>query len=606
MGGYTSVPRRGIVAASARLHKPGTKLAPTREWQGDAWDAYDITGQGRFVANSVANAISRCRLYIAKLDPDTGEILGEADDPRLKPFVASPLGTGNRRRENLRLAALNLFVAGEYYLIGEAARPGEANGRDRWYIVSSFDFDRKGGGSDKQFKVTRPQMAGGGVAVLVPGRDVICRVWTPHPKHATEADSPFRAALPDLSILATVRKREAAELDSRLTGAGIMMWPQSVDFGKEGIKGFTDKLIDHASEIVSDPAHPNSLIPEMVTMNADDIEKVRVINFWSEVSNVLGDLTERKVLSLAQSMDAPVSTTLGTSQDNHWQAWLQAEETINTHYEPLLSRNADALTNVFLHPGIERNDDGLNPDEYTYAFDTSPLQVRGDRLGDDMQLHDKELISDDVLLNSAGRTEADMPTNAEAMARFTRKLVLANPELITDPTVVAMLGWGNAPIVIESTVAPAEEPAAAAATPEVERPAAGPPAQSGATPTAPERPALTAATGSTGLAAVANVAVVRALEVAGGRLVKTYSRSADTDRTDVYTTLARIPEDNQITNALEGAWRRLPEHLATLGAGVDAVAVENALDTYTRHLIRNRRPHNPAALAALLDLGGLS
>lgn len=603
MGGYTSVPRRGIVAASARLHQPGTKLAPTREWQADAWDAYDITGQGRFVANSVANAISRCPLYIARLDPDTGEILGPADDPRLKPFVASPLGTGNRRRENLRVASLNLFVAGEYYLIGEAARPGVAGGRDRWYIVSSFDFDRKGAQSDKSFKVTRPQMAGGGQAVLVPGRDVICRVWTPHPKHATEADSPFRAALPDLAILATIRKREAAELDSRLTGAGIMMWPQSVDFGKGGVKGFTDRLIDHASEIVSDPAHPNSLIPEMVTMNGEDIEKVRVINFWSEVSNVLGDLTERKVLSLAQSMDAPVSMTLGDSQSNHWSEWLQAEETITTHYDPILSRNADALTSVFLHPGIERQDDGLNPDEFAYAFDTSPLRIRGDRLGDDMNLWDRALISDETLRTSAGHTDDDAPSTDEARTRFMRDLVKANPQLVTDPAVVALLGFGTPPVVIDQANGPAPTPAAASAPADGEdRPAAGPPPQSGATPGAPERPALTAAAG--GLAAVANVAVVRALEIAGGRLVKTYSRSRDTDRTEVYTALERMPEENQITNALEGAWRKLPDHVAPLG--VDAAAVESALDTYTRHLIRNRRPHNPAALAALLDLGGLA
>jgi hypothetical protein len=599
MGGYTSVPRRGIVAASARLHQPGTKLAPTREWQGDAWDAYDITGQGRFVANSVANAISRCRLYIAKLDPDTGEILGEADDPRLQPFIASPLGTGNRRRENLRLAALNLFVAGEYYLIGEAAKPGVEGSRDKWYIVSSFDFDRKGTQSDKVFKVTRPQMAGGGQAVLVPGRDVICRVWTPHPKHASEADSPFRAALPDLAILATIRKREAAELDSRLTGAGIMMWPQSVDFGKGGVKGFTDRLIDHAGEIVADPAHPNSLIPEMVTMHGEDIEKVRVINFWSEVSNVLGDLTERKVLSLAQSMDAPVSMTLGTSESNHWSEWLQAEETITTHYDPILSRNADALTNVFLHPGIERQDDGLNPDEYTYAFDTSPLRIRGDRLGDDMNLWDRTLLSDEALRTSAGRTDDDAPTTDEARTRFMRELVKANPQLITDPAVVALLGFGTPPVVIDAT--PTQAPAAASAPGEEERPAAGPPDQDGAT-APPERPALTAAAG--GLAAVANAVVIRALEVAGGRLVKTYSRADD--RTTVYTALARTPEENQITNALDGAWRHLPDHLATLGAGTDVDAVERALDTYTRHLLRNKRPHNPAALAALLDLGGLA
>jgi hypothetical protein len=600
MGAYvSSSPRRGIVAASVRLHKPGTKLTPTTEWQADAWNAYDITGQGRYVANAVANALSRCRLYIGKLDKDTGEIDGEADDPRLRSFVASPLGTGPRRRENLRLAGLNLFVAGEFYLVGEAAAPGDPNSRDLWYIVSGFDFDRRGSG--KTFKCTRPATAGGGTAELMPSRDVICRVWTPHPKHAAEADSPFRAALPDLSILATVRKREAAELDSRLTGAGLMMWPQSVDFGEKGIEGFTDKLVDAASQIIDDPAHPNSLIPEMITMRAEDIEKVRVINFWSDLSESLAALTDRKVQSLAQSLDAPVSMTLGTEgESNHWSAWLVSEDTITTHYDPILSRIADALTTVYLRPGIERLG-GLDPEEYSYAFDTAPLRIRGDRLGDDMQLHDKGLISDDVLLTSAGRTEDDMPTDDEARARYVRQLVLANPELIRDPAVVAMLGWGDAPVIIDAAPAPAPEaPPAQAAAPEVERPAAGPPDQAGATPPSPaDRPAITASAGSLG--AVANLAVVRALELAGGRLAKRHTR--DDDRAALHTTLTRVPEDNQIDTALRGAWRHLPTALATLDVDVDHV--ERVLDRYTRELIKRRAAHEPAALAALFELAGV-
>lgn len=601
MGAYvSSSPRRGIVAASVRLHKPGTKLMATTEWQADAWNAYDITGQGRYVANAVANALSRCRLYIAKIDRDTGEIEGEADDARLRPFVSSPLGTGPRRRENLRLCGLNLFVAGEFYLVGEAAAPGDPKARDLWYIVSGFDFDRRGSG--KTFKCTRPATAGGGVAELVPTRDVICRVWTPHPKHAAEADSPFRAALPDLSILATVRKREAAELDSRLTGAGIMLWPQSVDFGEKGIEGFTDKLIDAASQIIDDPAHPNSLIPEMITMKREDIESVRVINFWSDLSDTLASLTERKVLSLAQSLDAPVNMALGTEgQSNHWSAWLVSEDTITTHYDPILSRVADALTTVYLRPGIERLGGNLDPDEYTYAFDTAPLRIRGDRLGDDMQLHDRELISDDVLLTSAGRTEDDMPSNDEARARYVRKLVLANPDLIRDPAVVAMLGWGDAPVVIDAApTTPAQAPA-----PEVEQQrtdAPGIPDQSGANPpAAADRPAITAAGPAGSLGAVANLAVVRALELAGGRLVKHHSR--DDDRAQLHTTLPRAPEDNQITNAMRGAWRHLPTALATLD--VDVEHVERVLDRYTTELIKRREPHNPAALAALFELAGV-
>lgn len=594
-----SLPRRGIVAASARLNKPGTKLAPTAEWQADAWNAYDVTGQGRYVANAVANAISRCGLYIAKLDPDTGEILGEADEEKLRPLTASPLGTGPRRRENLRLAGLNLFVGGEFYLIGEAG--GEGAGRDRWYLVSSFDFDRSSANGTKVFKCTRPQMAGGGLATLVPKRDVITRVWTPHPKHATEADSPFRAALSDLNILSTIRKREAAELDSRLTGAGIMLWPQSVDFGEDGIEGFADKLTRTASEIIDDPAHPNSLVPEMVTMNGDDIEKVRLVNFWSDLSDALADLTERKIQSLAQSLDAPIEMTLGnTGEANHWTAWLVSEDTITTHYDPLLSRIADALTTVYLHPGIEKIG-GFNPDEYAYAFDTSPLRVRGDRLGDDLNLYDRGLISGTSVRTTAGKTDEDAPDAKESTRRLVRELVVAHPELITDPQIASLLGWDDtpAPVVIDSEPTPAADTEAPEDTP---RENMAPPDQAGANPpSAEDRPAITASAGGS-VTALANEAVQNALRVAGGRLARTWPK--DADRARLHTTLTTAPDTNQIRSALRGVWDGLPESLASLD-GVDPHTLTHALNTYTTELIRRQRPHDPASLAALLDLGGL-
>ncbi len=591
-------PRRGIVAASVQFRRMGTNLVATEDWQADAWRYYDTTGQGRYVANAVANAISRCKLSIVEVDPDTGETLGAADDERLRPLAASPLGVGPRRRENLRLAALNLFVAGEFYLIGEhgAPTPGGAIGRDRWYIVSGFDFDRRQ--TSKGLKCTRPASAGGGEATLHTDRDVIARIWTPHPKHASEADSPFRAALPDLAVLSTVRKREAAELDSRLTGAGILVWPDSVDFGKAGIQGFTDKLVAAASEIIDDPAHPNSLIPEMITMSPEHIEKIRHLTFWSELSDSLAQITERKVTSLAQSLDAPVSMTLGHEQDNHWTAWLVSEDTITTHYDPILSRIGDGLTQVFLAPGAEKQ--GMDPARYAYQFDTSPLRLRGDAVGDALNLWDRDLISDAALLRVASYDPEDAPDANEKAQRFARRLIMADPSLLgTALADVAGLADRGAPVVIDSTSSRSDGPQAPTS------PARGrvaPPAQ----PAPPEaeqmpQPALTAA--ASGLVAVADLAVNRALEIAGGRLVKQYP--ADADRAALHTRLAAPPQQNQMDGALRGAWRHLPETAARLH-GVDAEKLAAALDTYTRGLILSGREHSVAELETWLSLTGLA
>lgn len=586
--------------------RPGTKLeVRPHEWQSDAWRLYDLIGAARFVSNTVANAVSRCRLYIAELDPDTGEILGEADDDRLRPFVASPFGTGDRRRENIRLAALNLFVSGEYYQVGEAAR--ESGERDRWYIVSGFDFEKKKGGTaGSVLKCDRPPLVGGGQAQLDPGtednpgRDVVARVWTPHPKHAREADSPFRAAIPDLNILNTIKKREGAELDSRLAGAGIMFVPDSFELpeknGNPGtVQDLMDDLTEIAGEVINDPSHPSSLIPYILRVRGEDIGKVRVINFWSELSEALGDLSERKIRALAQAFDAPVETLEGSGDTNHWSLWRIAEETITTHYEPVLSRIADSVTTVYLRPGLDHA--GLDPHRYAYAFDTTPLRVRADRFGDAVRLNELGLVSDETTRSAGSFTDADAPTEAETNRKFARQLIAANPELLsTAPELARIAGLApeTDPVVIDAdptAPAPVDAPDNAPA-PE------GPPAEPG---TEPEPPAALTAAADGGTIAVANAAVLAALRIAGGRLAKTWDKSADRSR--LHLTLQAAPDRAKAQRELRGVWDDLDEVCA--GLDVDAAQLTNALNAYTRELLCRRRDHDPAALAALLSMSGI-
>lgn len=601
-------PSRSIVAASAAMYgRPGTRLeVKPSEWQRESYRLYDVIGAARFVANTVANAVSRCRLYIAHLDPDTGEILGEADNPELKPYVASPFGTGNRRRENIRLGALNLFVCGEYYQVGESSRTD--GGRDQWYLVSPFDFKKKrgGGGGGSTLLCDRPPMFGGGEAQLDPGteqqkgRDVVARVWTPHPMHSREADSPFRAAIPDLNILNTIKKRESAELDSRLAGAGIMFIPDSFDLpGKDGnpgtVQDLMDELIEIASEVISDPSHPSSIVPYILQVPGDDIEKVKLLNFWSELSAALGDLSDRKIRALAQAFDAPVETLEGSGNTNHWNLWRIAEETITTHYEPILSRMADSVTTVYLRPGLATTT--LNPDEFAYAFDTTPLRVRADRFGDAVKLREMGLLSDAATLRAGDFTDEDAPDDAETNKRFARDLILAHPELAAGPLAeMAGLDFGPERIIIDSTTA---EPAAVPA-PAVE----ATPAEQGPPDTASAPGGTDALTASllaqlpndAAVTVLANTAVHRALELAGGRLAKTWPKTAD--RARLHTTLPTPPNKGQAQRALAGAWERLPVYAA--GIDVDAEQLTNALNAYTVELLVRGRDHEPEALAAVL------
>lgn len=606
---------RSIVAASAAMYgRPGTKLeVSTADWQRESYRLYDVVGAARFVANTVANAVSRCRLYIARLDPDTGEILGEADDAALKPYVASPFGTGDRRRENVRLAALNLFVCGEYFQVGEGAR-GEGE-RDRWYIVSPFDFKKKkGGGSGGTLLCDRPPMYGGGEAQLDPGtdkrkgRDVVARVWTPHPMHSREADSPFRAAIPDLNILHTIKKRESAELDSRLAGAGILFVPDSFTLpNKEGnpgtVQDLMDELIEIASEVISDPSHPSSIIPYILKAPGEDIEKVKLLNFWSELSATLGELSDRKIRALAQAFDAPVETLEGAGNTNHWNLWRIAEETITTHYEPLLSRMADSITTVYLRPGLTTTN--LNPYEYAYAFDTTPLRVRADRFGDAVKLRELGLLSDEATLKAGDFNTEDAPNKKEKAERLARELVLANPELAAGPLGVLAGLDINERIIIDGTTT---EPAPAPSPVPTQRAVQGPPPA----PDSADAPASGGDTLTASLLAqlptdaavtvLANTAVHRALEVAGGRLARTWPKGADRSR--LHTTLTNAPNKGQAQRALDGVWERLPDF--TAGLDVDTDQLANALNAYTVELLVRGREHEPEALGAVLGFARLT
>jgi len=585
--------RSSLVAASVRYGKKRGRInepISPEEWQQQAWLMYDITGQGRFVANSIANTASRARLYIAEIDPDTGEIEGEADNPALRPYVASPLGTGQRRRENLRQTLLNLFVGGELYIVGEA-------NSDHWFFLSPFDLHSSefSGGYECQ----RPQNLGGGTAKLDPDNDIIYRVWTPHPQRHKLPDSPFRAALPDLSILSTIRKRQGAELDSRLS-AGLFLVPDEVEL-PDGLDAFQDRLISAMAEGIKHAASPESLTPIVMQCASEFIENFKKIDFWSDLSDAIGDLEDRKIRGIGQSLDAPVAMMEGGSgSESRWTAWLTAEETITTHYEPLLSRIADAITHVFLKPNLTHA--GLDPRRYSYAFDVAALHARVDKLGDTLQLWDRGIVSSATVLAEADLDESNAPSKEETTTRLLREILASNPTLLTADMINAAglavpINFDSValePVAIEAEPAPAQDERTGN-TP-MKPPEAAPPDAAGQQPSmVAAGPATTCTHPHHGLHTLASAACFRALEIAGGRLVPHRPRGAN--RTTLHTSLAEIPTAHKTDKAMHGVWLTLPE---TLGEG-PAEVVQPVLDGYVRSLLATGTAHTPRRLCALLS-----
>lgn len=643
---------RSLTAAVARIKLDGTGWQTwnltSREWQTEAWRLYDITGPLRFVVNSIAKTAAKAPLYVGERGDD-GLVHEPTDDPQMAALATGPLGAGDDRAEAVRLICVNLQVAGEAYVVAEgvdaalaeaehplAPHPLPLEDADRWYVVSTEQISRSG----DDIVIRRPGEFGGGRFTPVKGKDVLLRMWTPHPADIDEPDSPVRSAIPDLRELEALRKREFAELDSRLAGAGILAVPQDMDFPRgdadggengEGAEGGLDGFLEQVGEAMStsmaDRASAQAMVPIGLTGPGEALEQIRHITFWSELSEQILPMKESALKMLAMSLDAPVEMMQGMGQTNHWSAWLLDEQTIATHIEPLLAEIASSLTQGWLAVAAARL--GRDPDQWAYKFETAALQVRGDKLTTALELHERKLISDAALRQVASYSETVVPSAEERLRRVAEDAIRIAPSImLTDPEVRRILGLDpDAILLTQQQIAqtqglvnpsPSRRPRSDENEAEGEMPAV-PEAERGT----PERPRTGDAPGNDrragehtvaalsalgdgpgagglppGLLPVCNLAVLRALELAGGRLVPRRPREAA--RHELHTRADVAALDRKGANeALKGAWVHLAPQVRAVGVA-DAGALQDLLHQYCTELLLRGVPHHSDLLEQVL------
>jgi hypothetical protein len=575
-----------------------------RDWQAEAWRLYDVVGELHFLASRIGDSLAQARLYVTEVD-ETGEETGEVNDPNIRRLAAVPLGTGAQRDDCLRLAGIDLAAGGECWIVGEGAatRPEEAEGS--WFVVTGAAFSKTG---DDLF-VRRPKNrgAGGGKLKLTDGQDILIRCWRPHPNDIDQADAPTRPGIVPLREIELLTKREFAELDSRLTGAGMMFLPEGIDFPREendpaGVAGFMQLIQRTAAASMRDQSTATAMVPIMATVPMEAmqyIDQMKPINFWSELSAEIAPMKVAAISRLASFYEIPSEVLEGIGNANHWTAWLVSEEGIRW-IRGYLGLVADALTRGFLRLALASM--GVpNPERYAFAFDTAPLAARPNRLDEAAQLHDRGLISDAEMVKAAAFSVEQMPSTEERAKQLIYKLVMAQPDLALDPEVQKILGL---PAIKSVGLPPTAEQNADSdpvRSPESDR---DEPPSGGAAPDAPD--ALTAALGARIAAlaarpapqpqailnASAKLLIFRALELAGGRLATPAERRGrwrDIPRHELHVQIGPItPERAQ--RVTEGAWSHLP--LVAADLNVHAPDLHRLLSGYVQQLLVHGRAHD--------------
>jgi hypothetical protein len=594
---------RSLVAAAAQLQLDQGSVLRARigdeEWQREAWRHYDLCGELRFAANRHAGALSQCRLYVAELD-DTGKPGKEVEDSDIQGIAESIFGGPAEKAEYLRQIDVQLYVGGESFNIAESTA---AKNKHIWYVVTSAQIRREG----TKYKVKRPTEHGGGYHLIDPKRDIMTRVWTPHPRDYDVSDSSVRSTLPILREIERLTLLTFSQIDSRLISAGLLLLPQNISFPKKdgtpgNVLNLLEMILEVASAQLSGAGTAAGLVPLLAEIPAGTGTDIQHVKFETALTAEIKDKLDHAIRRLATGLDIDPQELLGMGDSNHWSAWQIDENGIKLFIQPVMTRICAALSQAYLGPALKLR--GKDPDNYTLWFDPSPLTVRPNRYEDAIQLYDRGEITGDELRRS-GNFSDDTKMPAQELAAWRAwQLIKADPALLANAALAKLAGL---PVVEPpAPPAPALPPGQEGAGPDGLQSAidslGGKAAQDGGR-ALPAKPNPTQQDGGKQQYAVilpgAEQVVLRALELAGGRMLDRHSRGryGDVERFALHTHIRDIDRP-RAEALLSGAFTHVPALAAH--HGVPSGDLTFLLHEYCVELLMRGYAHSTELLREML------
>lgn len=415
-----ATPPRLLLASAVNLTSTKKKKQPksikTEKWQLVAWEWYDEIPEYRSACTWMGSMLSRATLH-----PTKG---GEATtDQHAVDAMNLLFGGVQGQAEMLRQLGIQFTVAGEAYIVGE---DGGTDVEDRWFIVAATEIQRNG----DQWKMGSKELK----------KPLVIRMWRPHPRTFFDSDSPSRPVLPILAELDGLTKHVAAQIDSRLAGAGMLLFPEEMTVGQmpqtrinendeketavlNGADMVLDNLMRTMMTAISNREDASALVPIIASGPGDQLANVQHINFWSELDATAKDLREEAIRRLALGMDLPPELLTGTGDVNHWGAWQIDETSVKAYAEPMLAIICSSLAEGYLRPYLEAK--GMSKEEaaaYGIGADTAELRLRPNRSKEAVELYDRGELSAAAMLRENGFRPEDAMEAGERRDQLIRKI----------------------------------------------------------------------------------------------------------------------------------------------------------------------------------------
>lgn len=461
-------PLTSLIASARRLTSQTLRRSvgsSAKSWQEDAWEMYDLVGEQRFLASTLAGRLSQARLFVGTVNEEdpTGMPVPVMDNPDVTDILAAVGNSSAARAQILWRMGVNLFVAGDGWLVGiprhllpDAVTPQTTPHPDPDLDIADLDW--------RMLSVSEVTSAPGGLVTLKLGEGDdervttepetlwLIRVWRPHPRRWWEADSPTRSSLPVLRELVGLTMHISAQVDSRLAGAGLLIVPQSAARAIRLASGatedssddpFTEALLEAMLKPIQDRSSASALVPLVIVVPDEAAALFQFMTFAKPLDSEARSLRDEAIRRLALGQDAPPELLLGTAGMNHWGAWLVQEDVVTTHLEPPLALICDALTTQYLWPVLV--DQGMTEEQaHTYViwYDVSDLIVRPNRSTDAIAVYDRGGISTDALRDATGFDDSDAPPATEELpagVRMALDMVIKAPSLAQDPGLPALV-----------------------------------------------------------------------------------------------------------------------------------------------------------------------